>query len=108
MRGERREERGEGKKSRIGQCCSHINTFSHTLHSMGAIKSLIEAQLPGVFVYSIEIGDSPSKDTENGFLMNVNEQVRKKSQQLQQPTTHTPLNSFSLSVSLSLSPHSAF
>lgn len=50
--------------------------------SMGAIKNIIESQIPGVFVYSIEIGDSPSKDTENGFLMNVNEQIVLAHQQI--------------------------
>jgi len=43
--------------------------------SMGAIKGFIEDQYPGIYVYSMEIGDTPGQDTENGFLMNVNLQV---------------------------------
>jgi len=50
--------------------------------SMGLIKQTIEKQLPGVYVYSIEVGDTPSQDTENGFLMNVNKQLVQVSQKI--------------------------
>jgi len=43
--------------------------------SMGLLKGLIEQYLPGIYVYSVEIGDSIEADEENGFLMNVNDQV---------------------------------
>jgi len=43
--------------------------------SMGAIKKLIQDNVPGVYVLSLEIGSSVSDDTENGFLMNVNKQI---------------------------------
>lgn len=43
--------------------------------SMGYIADMITTALPGVYLYSVEIGDSIAEDTENGFLMNVNEQI---------------------------------
>jgi len=43
--------------------------------SMGRIKQMIEDQLPGIYVYSIEVGDSVDDDEWNGFFMNVNDQV---------------------------------
>jgi len=43
--------------------------------SMGAIKRYIEKELPGVYVYSIEIGNNTVEDEANGFLMNVNDQI---------------------------------
>jgi palmitoyl-protein thioesterase len=43
--------------------------------SMGYIKKLIEDHVPGVYVYSIEIGKNIIDDTANGFLMNVNDQI---------------------------------
>jgi len=36
--------------------------------SMGYIKSVIEKYLPGVYVFSIEIGNSPEEDQMNGFF----------------------------------------
>jgi len=50
--------------------------------SMGAIKGFIEQQYPGIYVYSMEIGDTPGQDTENGFLMNVNLQLEQAFQKL--------------------------
>ncbi|EGG21366.1 palmitoyl-protein thioesterase 1 [Cavenderia fasciculata] len=43
--------------------------------SMGRIKQMIEEKIPGIFVYSIEIGDSITDDEFNGFFKNVNTQV---------------------------------
>ncbi|CAH1774935.1 unnamed protein product, partial [Owenia fusiformis] len=43
--------------------------------SMGMIKSWIEKQIPNIYVHSLMIGASESQDMENGFLMNVNDQV---------------------------------
>lgn len=44
--------------------------------SMGSIKKLIEKQVSGgVYVRSLEIGNSIAEDTENGFLLNVNKQI---------------------------------
>lgn len=48
-------------------CCNPL--------SMGSIVKLIQKQIPGLYVESLMIGDSVAKDTENGFLMNVNQQV---------------------------------
>mmetsp|Transcript_33418 Transcript_33418/g.60379 ORF Transcript_33418/g.60379 Transcript_33418/m.60379 type:complete len:320 (-) Transcript_33418:239-1198(-) len=43
-------------------------------HSIGSIKNLIEKQL-GVFVYSIQTGNTPNKDLIGGYFGNVNDQV---------------------------------
>jgi len=43
--------------------------------SMGHIKKLIEENLPGTYVYSIEVGDSIPDDEYNSYFMNVNKQV---------------------------------
>lgn len=48
-------------------CCNPL--------SMGSIKKTIEQQIPGVYVLSLEIGNSILQDTLNGFFMNVNKQV---------------------------------
>jgi palmitoyl-protein thioesterase len=48
-------------------CCNPL--------SMGSIKKLIEQHIPGVYVRSLEIGNSVLEDTENGFFMNANKQV---------------------------------
>ncbi|EDO39662.1 predicted protein [Nematostella vectensis] len=48
-------------------CCNPL--------SMGSIKSLVEKNIPGVYVRSLMIGNNVIEDTENGFLMNVNDQV---------------------------------
>jgi len=50
--------------------------------SMGRIKNMIEGQIPGIYVYSIEIGDSIEDDEWNGFFENVNDQVDYVCQQL--------------------------
>eukprot|EP01111_Echinosteliopsis_oligospora_P001179 TRINITY_DN1165_c0_g1_i1.p1 TRINITY_DN1165_c0_g1~~TRINITY_DN1165_c0_g1_i1.p1 ORF type:complete len:302 (-),score=69.29 TRINITY_DN1165_c0_g1_i1:19-924(-) len=43
--------------------------------SMGRLQKLIESELPGVYVYSIEIGNNEEEDQLNSFFKNVNEQV---------------------------------
>jgi len=43
--------------------------------SMGRIKQMIEDKIPGIYVYSIEVGDSIESDEWNGFFKNVNDQV---------------------------------
>ncbi|XP_036371521.1 palmitoyl-protein thioesterase 1 [Megalops cyprinoides] len=48
-------------------CCNPL--------SMGAIKKMIEKEVPGVYVLSLMIGKSISEDTENSFFMDVNAQV---------------------------------
>jgi len=50
--------------------------------SMGAIKKLIEQQLPGIYVYSIEIGKSIEDDEYNSYFMNVNDQIEYAFQEL--------------------------
>jgi palmitoyl-protein thioesterase len=42
---------------------------------MGRITKLIQSQLPGVYVYSIMVGNSVEEDELNGFFMNVNDQI---------------------------------
>jgi palmitoyl-protein thioesterase len=48
-------------------CCNPL--------SLGRIRKLIENELPGIYVYSIEVGNSEYEDKINGFLMNVNDQL---------------------------------
>jgi len=43
--------------------------------SMGYIKGIIEKYYAGIFVYSLEIGNTIEEDEWNGFFMNVNDQV---------------------------------
>jgi len=43
---------------------------------MGHIKQLIEQYIPGIYVYSMEIGDSVEADEFNGFFMNANDQIK--------------------------------
>lgn len=49
-------------------CCNPL--------SMGSIKSMIEDHVPGVYVLSLEIGNGIVEDTTNGFLLNVNKQIK--------------------------------
>ena len=42
---------------------------------MGMIKNLVEQNVPGIYVQSIEIGDSLAEDELNGFFKNSNEQI---------------------------------
>jgi len=48
-------------------CC---NPFS-----LGAIQKLIEKQIPGIFVHSIQIGNNSVEDEMNGFFMPIAEQI---------------------------------
>ncbi|XP_060798921.1 palmitoyl-protein thioesterase 1 [Neoarius graeffei] len=43
--------------------------------SMGAIKKMVEEELPGIYVLSLMIGKTIMQDTESGFFVDVNEQV---------------------------------
>ncbi len=48
-------------------CCNPL--------SMGAIKKLIEKNITGVYVRSLEIGKDTGEDVVNGFFLNANKQV---------------------------------
>ncbi|KAG9355598.1 hypothetical protein JZ751_000436 [Albula glossodonta] len=48
-------------------CCNPL--------SMGAIKKMVEEEVPGVYVLSLKIGETIIQDTENSFFMDVNAQV---------------------------------
>ncbi|MEJ1282476.1 palmitoyl-protein thioesterase 1 [Cricetulus griseus] len=48
-------------------CCNPI--------SMGAIKKMVEKEIPGIYVLSLEIGKNMMEDVENSFFLNVNSQV---------------------------------
>ncbi|XP_069751800.1 palmitoyl-protein thioesterase 1 isoform X2 [Narcine bancroftii] len=42
---------------------------------MGFVKNLVEQNVPGIYVLSLEIGKTIKEDVENSFFMNVNAQV---------------------------------
>jgi palmitoyl-protein thioesterase len=48
-------------------CCNPL--------SMGMIKRWIEKEFVGIYVYSIEIGNSTIADSYNSYFMNVNDQI---------------------------------
>uniref|UniRef100_A0A915KCM7 Palmitoyl-protein thioesterase 1 n=1 Tax=Romanomermis culicivorax TaxID=13658 RepID=A0A915KCM7_ROMCU len=48
-------------------CCNPI--------SMGSIKTMLEKEIKGVYVNSLQIGNNFAEDTYNSFFMNVNSQV---------------------------------
>ncbi|XP_012872221.1 PREDICTED: palmitoyl-protein thioesterase 1 [Dipodomys ordii] len=48
-------------------CCNPI--------SMGIIKKMVEKEIPGIYVLSLEIGKTMVEDVENSFFLNVNTQV---------------------------------
>lgn len=48
-------------------CCNPL--------SMGAMKKMVEEEVPGIYVLSLMIGKTVAQDTESGFFMDVNEQV---------------------------------
>ncbi|KAK1126130.1 hypothetical protein K0M31_004771 [Melipona bicolor] len=50
--------------------------------SLGAIKKLIENTIPGIYVYSIRLGNNEIEDVEHSYFGKVNEQVQKVCQQL--------------------------
>nr|BAE41238.1 unnamed protein product [Mus musculus] len=43
--------------------------------SMGVIKKMVEKEIPGIYVLSLEIGKNMMEDVENSFFLNVNVQV---------------------------------
>jgi len=49
-------------------CC---NPFS-----MGSVKRYLESKIPGVYVLSLMIGDNVIQDTENGFVLQVPDQIQ--------------------------------
>lgn len=51
---------------------------------MGRIVDLIQEQIPGVYVKSLEIGPNMIDDLVNGFFMNINKQVEMVCEQLRQ------------------------
>lgn len=55
-------------------CCNPL--------SMGAIKKFLEKNIDGVYVKSLEIGKNELEDMENGYLMNVNDQITNVCDQL--------------------------
>ncbi|XP_010789585.1 palmitoyl-protein thioesterase 1-like [Notothenia coriiceps] len=57
-------------------CCNPL--------SMGAMKKMIEEEISGIYVLSLMIGKNVVQDTENGFFLNVNEQVSMACSQLAQ------------------------
>ena len=53
----------------MGDNCCHS-------FSMGAVEKMIQKHAPGVnYIKSLMIGDSPTQDTTNGFLLPVNDQL---------------------------------
>ena len=43
--------------------------------SMGSLMKMVSEKVPGIYLRSIQIGDSIEADVLNGFLKNVNDQV---------------------------------
>jgi len=52
----------------MGDNCCHS-------FSMGRIKQILEQHIPGIYVTSLMIGESPNEDTLNGFFMPVQKQI---------------------------------
>ncbi|XP_076181396.1 palmitoyl-protein thioesterase 1 isoform X2 [Ptiloglossa arizonensis] len=50
--------------------------------SMGAIKKLIEATIPDIYVYSIRLGNNEIEDVEHSYFGNINQQISKVCEQL--------------------------
>ena len=42
---------------------------------MGRLINEVKKEVPGIYIQSIQIGDTVDADVENGFLMNVNDQI---------------------------------
>lgn len=60
----------------MGDNCCHS-------FSMGAVEKMIQKHAPGVnYIKSLMIGDSPTQDTTNGFLLPVNDQLEMVCKQL--------------------------
>lgn len=49
-------------------CCNPL--------SLGSVIKFIQKQIPNVYILSIRIGNNIIEDTLNGYLMNVNDQVK--------------------------------
>ncbi|KAH8551170.1 Alpha/Beta hydrolase protein [Umbelopsis sp. PMI_123] len=45
--------------------------------TMGRVAGLIQKAIPGTFVHSVQIGDTPDSDANAGFFGNINEQLEK-------------------------------
>ncbi|XP_029040194.1 palmitoyl-protein thioesterase 1 isoform X1 [Osmia bicornis bicornis] len=50
--------------------------------SLGAIKKLIEATVPNIYVYSIRIGNNEIEDVEHSYFGNINQDIQEICQQL--------------------------
>ncbi|XP_076624517.1 palmitoyl-protein thioesterase 1 [Colletes latitarsis] len=50
--------------------------------SLGAIKKLIEATLPNIYVYSIRLGNNTIEDVEHSYFGNINQQISQVCEQL--------------------------
>jgi len=48
-------------------CCNPL--------SLGRLIKLVEKEVPGIYVQSIQIGSDFEEDTMNGFFKNVNDQI---------------------------------
>ncbi|KAK7590603.1 hypothetical protein V9T40_002216 [Parthenolecanium corni] len=55
-------------------CCNPL--------SMGRIQKIIEENVPGIYVKSIQIGSNMLEDIESSFFMNINKQVQEACQQI--------------------------
>jgi len=42
---------------------------------MGSIMDMVKEQIPGIYIHSLQIGDSMFEDILNGFLKPIHEQV---------------------------------
>ncbi|XP_011502224.1 PREDICTED: palmitoyl-protein thioesterase 1 [Ceratosolen solmsi marchali] len=51
-------------------------------YSLGKVKSVLEENIPGVYVKSIRIGTNNIEDVENSFFKSVNEQIEQVCQEL--------------------------
>ncbi|KAF7637727.1 hypothetical protein Mgra_00002702 [Meloidogyne graminicola] len=49
-------------------CCNPL--------SMSYIKKLIQTNIPGIYVYSVMLGNNIAEDIEKGFFSNMNEQIQ--------------------------------
>ncbi|XP_018097272.1 palmitoyl-protein thioesterase 1 isoform X2 [Xenopus laevis] len=65
---------------------------------MGAVKKMVETQIPGIYVLSLKIGNSLPEDMENSFFLNVNKQVEGVCKELaQNPALKNGYNSMGFS-----------
>ncbi|TGZ53549.1 palmitoyl-protein thioesterase 1 [Temnothorax longispinosus] len=54
--------------------------------SLGKIQRILEAEIPGVYVHSIRIGNNEIEDVENSYFGNINDQIKHVCEQLSQDT----------------------